>query len=42
MASDEDDAIELAQQLRDSVQVYFVLAPEKGAEEYREFSTLRE
>ena len=42
IASDEDDAIELAQQLRDSVQVYFVLAPEKGAEEYREFSTLRE
>ena len=42
MASDEDDAIALAQQLRDSVQVYFVLAPEKGAEEYREFSTLRE
>ena len=42
MASDEDDAIELAEQLRDSVQVYFVLAPEKGAEEYREFSTLRE
>jgi thiamine biosynthesis lipoprotein len=42
MASDEDDAIELAQQLRDSVQVYFVLAPEKGAEEYREFSTLQE
>ena len=42
MASDEGDAIKLAEQLRDSIQVYFVLAPEKGAEEYREFSTLRE
>ena len=42
MASDERDAIALAEQLRDSVQVYFVLAPAKGEEEYREFSTLRE
>ena len=39
MASDESDAIELAKKLRDSVQVYFVLAPERGKEEYREFST---
>ena len=42
MASNEGDAIKLAEQLRDSIQVYFVLAPERGAEEYREFSTLRE
>ena len=42
MASDEKDAIALAENLRDSVQVYFVLAPEKGHEEYREFSTLTE
>ena len=42
MASDERDARALAKQLRDSVQVYFVLAPAKGEEEYREFSTLRE
>ena len=42
MASDERDAIALAEQLRDSVQVYFVLAPAKGDEEYREFSTLIE
>lgn len=42
MASDERDAIALAEQLRDSVQVYFVLAPTKGEEAYREFSTLRE
>ena len=42
MASDEGDAIKLAEQLRDTIQVYFVLAPERGAEEYREFSTLRE
>jgi thiamine biosynthesis lipoprotein len=42
MASDERDAIALAKQLRDSVQVYFVLSPVKGEEEYREFSTLRE
>ena len=42
MASDERDAIALAKQLRDSVQVYFVLAPTKGEEAYREFSTLRE
>ena len=42
MASDERDAIALAQELRDSVQVYFVLAPAKGEESYREFSTLLE
>ena len=42
MASDERDARALAKQLRDSVQVYFVLAPAKGEEEYREFSTVRE
>ena len=40
MASDERDAIALAEQLRDSVQVYFVLAPESGNDNYREFSTL--
>jgi thiamine biosynthesis lipoprotein len=40
MASDEEDAIALAEQLRDSVQVYFVLAPAKGTDTYREFSTL--
>ena len=40
MASDEKDAISLAESLRDSVQVYFVLAPERGKEVYREFSTL--
>ena len=42
MASDEKDAIALAESLRDSINVYFVLAPEKGKEEYREFSTLNE
>ena len=42
MASDEQEAIALAERLRDSVQVYFVLAPERGREEYREFSTLVE
>ena len=42
MASDERDAIALAEELRDSVQVYFVLAPAKGEESYREFSTLLE
>ena len=42
MASDEKDAIALAESLRDSISVYFVLAPEKGKEEYREFSTLNE
>ena len=42
MASDEADAITMAEHLRDSVQVYFVLAPEKGQEKYREFSTLVE
>ena len=42
MASDERDAIALAEELRDSVQVYFVLAPSKGEESYREFSTLLE
>jgi thiamine biosynthesis lipoprotein len=42
MASDEKDAIALAESLRDSISVYFVLAPERGNEEYREFSTLNE
>jgi thiamine biosynthesis lipoprotein len=41
MASDEGDAVALAERLRDSIQVYFVLAPEQGSEEYREFSTLK-
>ena len=34
-------AVALAERLRDSIQVYFVLAPEQGSEEYREFSTLK-
>ena len=42
MASGEKEAIALAKRLCDSVQVYFVLAPEQGKEEYREFSTLKE
>ena len=42
MASGEKEAIALAKRLCDSVQVYFVLAPEQGKEEYREFSTLNE
>ena len=42
MASSENEAIALAKRLCDSVQVYFVLAPEQGKEEYREFSTLCE
>ena len=42
MASDEKDAIALAKSLCDSISVYFVLAPDKGREEYREFSTLNE
>ncbi len=42
MASDESDAIALAERLRDSIQVYFVLAPEGKSEKYREFSTLEE
>ena len=42
MASDEEDAIALAESLRDSISVYFVLAPKKGSEKYREFSTLNE
>ena len=41
MASDEKDATTLAESLCDSISVYFVLAPEKGKEEYREFSTLK-
>ena len=41
MASDEKDAIALAESLRDSISVYFVLAPEGESSEYREFSTLR-
>ena len=42
MASDEKDAIALAEHLRDSIQVYFVLAPQKGSDTYREFSTIQE
>ena len=42
MASGENEAIALAKRLCDSIQVYFVLAPEQGKEEYREFSTLCE
>ena len=43
MASDEKDAIALAKSLRDSIQVYFVLAPlTSESEQYREFSTLNE
>ena len=42
MASDEKDAIALAKSLCDSISVYFVRAPDKGREEYREFSTLVE
>lgn len=41
MASKEREAIAIAKAIRDSVQVYFVLAPLEG-EEYREFSTLVE
>lgn len=41
MAEDEEDAISLANAMRDSIQVYFVLAPVEG-DEYREFSTLVE
>ena len=40
MASEEKDAIALAERLRDSIRVYFVLAPENGKSDYREFSTL--
>lgn len=42
MASDEKDAIALAESLRDSIRVYFILAPRQGEEVYREFSTLVE
>lgn len=42
MAMEESDAIALAQQLRDSVQVYFILAPAEGEDRDREFSTLVE
>ena len=42
MASDEKDAIAMAKSLCDSIQVYFVLAPEGKSEQYREFSTLIE
>ena len=41
MASGEREAITLAEKLRDSVEVYFVLAPEKESDTYREFSTLK-
>ena len=40
MASDEQSAIEIAERLRDSVEVYFVLAD--GGDKYREFTTLTE
>ena len=42
MASEEAEAIALAKRLRDSISVYFVLAPERGSDDYREFSTLRD
>lgn len=41
MASGEREAITLAEKLRDSVEVYFVLAPDKESDTYREFSTLK-
>ena len=41
MASEEKDAIALAKGLRDSIEVYFVLAPKDGGG-YRDFSTLTE
>ena len=41
MASEENEAIRLAERLRDSVEVYFILAP-RGGDTYREFSTLKE
>ncbi len=41
MASDEDDAIAMAENMRDSVQVYFILAAEDDSDSYREFSTLK-
>ena len=41
MASGEAEAITLAEKLRDSVEVYFILAPPKEADTYREFSTLK-
>ena len=41
MASEEKDAIALAKELRDSIEVYFVLAPRDGGG-YRDFSTLTE
>lgn len=40
MASDEEEAVAIAERLRDSVEVYFVMA--SGGDEYREFSTLAE
>ena len=42
MASEEKDAIALAEKLRDSISVYFILAPEINKAEYREFSTLKQ
>ena len=42
MASSEAEACALAEQLRDSVEVYFVLAPAAEGDPYREFSTLKE
>jgi thiamine biosynthesis lipoprotein len=40
VASDEEEAVAMAERLRDSVEVYFVLA--SVGDEYREFSTLAE
>lgn len=42
MASNEEDAIALANRLRDSIKVYFILAPATADAPYREFSTLEE
>ena len=43
MAVGEAKAIELAEQMRDRVQVYFILAAEEGQdEEYEIFTTLKE
>lgn len=40
MALGDGPAERLAESMRDSVQVYFVLAPESGSDEYGSFSTL--
>jgi thiamine biosynthesis lipoprotein ApbE len=41
MAVGEEQAVALAMQMRDSVRVYFVIAPHEG-EEFEVFSTLEE